>query len=296
MIEILFGDSEAATMKAAKNKIVIGTVNGPTSTFIAGKKVPPKKPFTGWIEGTADEVVCLGFMLDVGDIKKPVDSRYREELIYSMYAQNQWGQNKEWDNELKKAGKVYINELFRLKQFLDNGEIIRIWYSDAPYSRCGFYHLCRILTKYDNEIRTVKIPEYIVRENSITSYKNWGEVAAEEFAGFLSYEKRLSKEEVRMYAILWSELIEDNSPLRSVINGKVLGVPEDFYDFQIWKRLTEKPVKEARLIGDILGYSQISVGDWWYAKRIEYYIQHKKIRIVEYSVSKYARMICLAKG
>lgn len=296
MIEILFGDSEAASMKAAKNKIVIGTVNGPTSTFIAGKKVPPKKPFTSWIEGTADEVVCLGFMLDVGDIKKPVDSRYREELIYSMYAQNQWGQNKEWDNELKKAGKVYINELFRLKQFLDNGEIIRIWYSDAPYSRCGFYHLCRTLIKYDNEIRAVKIPEYIVRKNIITSYKNWGEVAAEEFAGFLSYEKRLSKGEVRMYASLWSELVEDNSALRSVINGKVLGVPEDFYDFQIWKRLTEKPVKEARLIGDIMGCSQISVGDWWYAKRIEYYIQHKKIRIVEYSVNKYARMICLAKG
>lgn len=296
MVEILFGDSEAASMKAAKNKIVIGTVHGPTSVFIAGKKIPPQKPFTGWIEGTADEVICLGFMLDVGDIKKPVDSRYREELIYSMYAQNQWEQNKEWDNEMKKTGKVYINELFRLKQFLDNGEIIRIWYSDAPYSRCGFYHLCRTLIKYDNEIRAVKIPEYIVRENIITSYKNWGEVAEEEFAGFLSYEKRLSKGEVRMYASLWSELVEDNSPLRSVINGKVLGVPEDFYDFQIWKRLTEKPVKEARLIGDIMGCSQISVGDWWYAKRIEYYIQHKKIRIVEDSVNKYARTICLAKG
>lgn len=121
------------------------------------------------------------------------------------------------------------------------------------------------------------------------------EAAAEEFAGFLSYEKRLSKEEVRMYAILWSDLVEDNSPLRSVINGKVLGVPEDFYDFQIWKRLTENPIKEVRLIGDILGHSQISIGDWWYAKRIEYYIQHKKIRIVEDSVNKYARTICLAK-
>lgn len=294
MIEILFGESEAASMKVAKNTMVIGAVNGPTSVFMAGKKVPPQKPFTGWIEGTAEEVICLGFMLDIGDIKKPVDSGYRKELIYSMYAQNQWEQDNEWDNEMKKAGEVYISELFRLKQFLDNGEMVRIWYSDAPYSRCGFYHLCRILEKYENEIRVVKIPEYVVREKNITAYKNWGEVAAEEFAGFLSYEKRLSKEEVRMYAILWSNLVEDNSPLRSVINGKVLGVPEDFYDFQIWRKLTEKPVKEARLIGDILG-TQISIGDWWYAKRIEYYIQHKKIRIVEDSVNKYARMICLAK-
>lgn len=263
MIEILFGESEAVSMKAAKN--------------------------------TTEEVICLGFMLDIGDIKEPVDSVYRKELIYSMYAQNQWKQDIEWDNELRKAGEIYISELLRLKQFLDNGEMVRIWYSDAPYSRCGFYHLCSILEKYENEIRVVKIPEYVVREKSITAYKNWGEVAAEEFAGFLSYEKKLSKEEVRMYAILWSDLVEDNSPLRSVVNGKVLGVPEDFYDFQIWKRLTKKPVKEARLIGDILGYSQISVSDCWYAKRIEYYIQNKKIRIVEDSVNKYARTICLAK-
>lgn len=61
---------------------------------------------------------------------------------------------------------------------------------------------------------------------------------------------------------LWNDLVKDNSPLRAVINGTVLGVPEDFYDFQIWKELTHKPIKEARLIGDILGHSQISVGDW----------------------------------
>ena len=295
MIEVLFGESEAASMKTAKSKIVIGSVSGPTSVFMAGKKKPPQKPFTGWIEGTAQDVICLGLMLDIGDIKEPVDGGYRKNLIYSMYAQDQWEQDNKWNNEMKKMGGFYIDELLRLKQFLDAGEVIRIWYSDAPYSRCGFYHLCQILKNYENEIRAVKLPEYVVLEKSIISYRNWGDVAAEEFASFLPYEKRLSKEEVRMYAILWCDLVEDNSPLRSVINGKVLGVPEDFYDFQIWKRLTEKPVKEARLIGDMIGYSQISIGDWWYAKRIEYYIQHKKIRIVEDSANKYATMICIAE-
>lgn len=293
MIEILFGESEAAAMKVAKNKIVIGPVsNGPTAVWMAGKKMPPKQHFTGWVEGTAAEVICLGLMLDIGDIKEPVDSLYRKELIYSMYAQNQWEQDEELEKELKKAGEVYTKELLRLKKFLDDGEMVRVWYSDAPYSRCGFYNLCQILKEYENEIRVVKLPEYVVREKSITAYKNWGEVAAEEFAGFLSYEKKLSKEEVRFYAVLWSGLVEDNSPLRSVINGKVLGVPEDFYDFQIWGRLTDKPVKECRLIGNILGYSRISVADWWYAERIEYYIQQGKIRVVEDSENKYARLIC----
>lgn len=293
MIEILFGESEAGSMKAAKNKIVLSAANGPTSVWVAGKKKPPRKPFTGWVEGMAEEVICLGFMLDVGNIEEPLDSLYRKELICSMYAQNQWEQDKEYMEELRTSADVYIKELIRLKEYLSSGETVRIWYSDAPYSRCGFYSLCQILMKYENEIRVVKLPEYVIRENSIIAYKNWGEVAAEEFAGFQSYEKRLTKEELRFNAILWSELVKDNSPLRAVMNGSVIGVPEDFYDFQIWRRLTHKPVKEARLIGDILGTSQISIGDWWYARRIEYYIQQGEIRVAEDSENKYARMICV---
>lgn len=275
MIEILFGDSEAGSMKAAKNKIVVGKVNGPVSVWMAGKKTPPQNPFTGWIEGTSEEVICLGFMMDIGNIKVQMDSPYRRELIYSMYAQNQWEQDGETEEELKNAGDVYAKELYRLMEFLDHGEAVRIWYSDTPYSRCGFYSLCQILKGYENEISAVKLPAHIVRENCIFSYQSWSEVSAEEFAGFLPYEKALSKEEVRMYAMLWSELIEENSPLRAVVNGKVLSVPEDFYDFLIWKRLKNVPLKEARLIGDILGQSQIGVGDWWYNRRIEYIILNR---------------------
>lgn len=292
MIEILFGESEAASMKVAKNKIVIGRVNGPTSVWMAGKKTPPKKPFTGWIEGTSEEVICLAFMMDIGNIKEPMESSYRKELIYSMYAQNLWAQDEKIDEELKNAGDVYTRELHRLKDYLEHGETVRIWYSDAPYSRCGLYSLCQILIGYENEVSVVKLPEYVARDKDIVSYQSWSDVSAEEFAGFLPYEKSLSKEEVRMYATLWSRLVEDNSFLRAVINGKVISVPEDFYDFQIWKWLTNVPMKEARLIGNILGHSQLGGGDWWYARRIEYYIEQGEILVVEDSENKYARMIC----
>lgn len=293
MIEVLFGESEAGSMKAAKNKFVAGTVNGPVSVWVAGKKTPPRKPFAGWIEGTPDEVICLGFMMDIGSIKEPMDSPYRKELIGSMYAQNQWEQDEETIKELKNAGDAYVNELYRLKRFLDSGESVRIWYSDAPYSRCGLYSLCHILKDYENKISAVKLPEYIVWDTNIVSYQSWNEVSAEEFAGFLPHERSLSKEEVRMYNTLWGILAEENSPLRAIVNNRLLSVPEDFYDFLIWERLTSAPLKESRLIGDILGQSQLGVGDWWYARRIEHYIRQGKIRVVEDSKSTYARTICL---
>ncbi len=294
MIEVLFGESEAGSMKAAKSTVISGITRGPVAVWTAGRKKAPDKEYAGWVPGTAGEVICLGFMLDIGDIREPVEGAYRKDLIYSMYAQDQWGQDDEMDMELKKMADFYVEEKQRLEKYLEDGESVRIWYSDAPYSRCGFYSLCRMLRKFDNDIYAVKLPEHRVSTDSITVYQNWGEIAAEEFAGFLDCEKKLSDEEIRMYAARWYELVEDNSPLRAIVNGEVIGVPEDFYDFLIWKELRKEPIKEARLIGNILGRRRLSIGDWWYAGRIEHFIRQGRIKVVEDSEKKYARKICLA--
>lgn len=295
MIEVFFGESEAGAMKAAKCTVITGKTAGPTSVWMAGKKKPPKRENGGWIAGTAKEVICLGFLLDIGNIQEEVSSAYRKHLIYSLYAQEQWGKDEEMDAEFVQLGDYYCTEMERLKGYLADGEAIRVWYSDVPYSMCGFYHLCASIQQYTNAVSVVKLPEYkVCLDHSIVSYNNWGEVAAEEFAGFLNGEKKLSKEEIRRYAWLWGILQEDNRPLRAVVNGRLMGVPEDFYDFLIWQRITQKPIIEARLIGDILGSNPLGIGDWWYARRIDYFIQAGRIKIVEDSENKYARIISLA--
>ena len=190
MIEVLFGDSEAGSMKVAKNTIITSKIDGPTSVWIGGKKKPPERENCGWIEGTTEEVICLGFLLDIGDIREDVGSEYRKHLIYSMYVQEQWGRDEEMNAEIMTLCDRYCSEMERLRTYLADGATIRVWYSDAPYSRCGFYHLCANLQKCRNEISAVKLPEYKVRsDNSIISYKNWGEVAAEELP-----ENRLRKQ------------------------------------------------------------------------------------------------------
>ena len=286
MIEVLFAESEAASMRAAKSTVIYSKIDGPTSVFIAGKKKPPEKEHSGWLEGNAGDVVCFGYRLDIGNIQEDIEGHYRKNLIFSLL-------NMENEKETQDYADSYM-QMQKLKIYLEAGESIRIWYSDAPYSRCGLYHLCNILNCYENEIYLVKLPEYVVHGKTICFYKNWGEVAAEEFAGFLSGERIVSKEELRMYSSLWNELVEDNSPLRAIVNGKMIGVPEDFYDFMILNRITTKPIKECRLIGDIIGHNQASIGDWWYAKRIQHFIEEGLIKVLEDAEKPYARLICLA--
>ena len=286
MIDVLFAESEAASMRAAKSTVIYSKIDGPTSVFIAGKKKPPEKEHSGWLEGNAGDVVCFGYRLDIGNIQEDIEGHYRKNLIFSLL-------NMENEKETQDYADSYM-QMQKIKIYLEAGESIRIWYSDAPYSRCGLYHLCNILNCYENEIHLVKLPEYEVRGKNIVYYKNWGEVAAEEFAVFLSGERILSKEEIQMYAFLWNDLVEDNSPLRAMVNGKMIGVPENFYDFMIFNRLTTKPIKECRLIGDIIGHNQASIGDWWYAKRIQHFIEEGLIKVLEDAEKPYARLICLA--
>lgn len=302
MIEVLFSKGEAEALKAAKSTTagsILGAgpskkcSNGPTAVLSAGKKKPPVTEFSGWVQGTAEEVIYLGFMLDIGDIKEAADSQYRREFLYSLYARNR-KTTVEIEKELNEKTDSCIKEITKLKKYLEKGESLRIWYSDAPYSRCGFYNLCTMLLNYKNEIHTIKLPEYRICKNSIVTHQNWGEIAAEEFAVFLPLEQILSKEEIRMYAFSWNRLVEDNSPLRAMVNGRLVGVAEDFYDFAIWKMLTKDPVKEARLIGNIIGVYQISVSDQWYAARIAHFIKQGKIKVAEDAENEYARMICLA--
>ena len=292
MIEILFGESEAASMKAAKcEQVYVSSNDGPTACFGAGKRKTPEKKDYSWIDGSSAEVICLGFLLDIGDIQKEITGSYRKNLIMSLYNQNQWDNEDNYESELQEMFEHYTSDLLRLQEYLEDGEAVRIWYSDAPYSRCGFYQICQLLLKYQSEVHVVKLPEHVVREDYIVSYVNWGEVAAEEFAGFLSYEKILAEDEIRMYAQNWTDLMSKNAPLRAIVSGQLISVPEDFYDFLIWKHLADKPRKEARVIGDILGISMLGVGDWWYARRIQHYIDCGDILVVEDSENRYARVI-----
>lgn len=263
MIEILFGESEAASMKAAKSTVISIKSDGPTVFFSAGKKKMPQRESAGWIEGNSSEVICLALKLDIGELQ---------------------GETRDTEN-------VYVDELERLKRFLKDGEEIRIWYSKSAYSLCGLYYVCHLLTKYQNKVYAIELPEYRVSGKCVTSYQNWGEVAAEEFSLFLDRQIEIDRVAIKRYACLWTELVEDNSPLRAMVNNHVVGVPEEFYDFLIWKNLEERTVKEARLIGDILGRYPICVGDGWYAKRIQHFIDLDLIEVVEDSENKYARTI-----
>lgn len=297
MIEVLFGESEAGSMKCAKSDRINRTFcDGPTAVFGDASRLPPTPETWESVPGNAGEVICLDYMLDVGDIRESFDSEYRKNLLFSFYTQGGWEDQEKFFDRIKEEIALKRKEYERLMHFLEKGEEIRIWYSHAPYALCGLYWVCSLLRNVENKIYIVELPEHEEKENNtIVQYRNWGEIPPEQFSRYLPRQRALSVNERRMYGSMWAELREDNRPLRAFVNGELIGVPEDFYDFLIRKLLTKEPVKEARLIGDILGKYPVNTGDWWYAARIDRMIETGEIKIVEDCREKYRRTICLGE-
>lgn len=264
MIEVLFGECEAGAMKIALKSGKLGS-----------------------------DAVCLAFALEIGDIKKTVTSEYRAKLLCNLLYAEQWGEDIEMKNELKRLGSAYRGELDKLERYIKNGEPIRVWYDNAPYSVCGLLWLCwqfRALAK-DLKMYVVKLPRTITCGETAVVRANWGEVSPREFIKLLPLRRRLKPAEIMLNAMNWDSLQSENAPLRAVVNGSVMSVPASFYDFLIWKNLGDTPVKEAVLIGKVLSEDHIGVGDWWYARRIDRFIAQNRIKVVEDSPRKYERLL-----
>lgn len=271
VIEVVFGESEAGAMKIAANRSkVLG------------------------------DVIYLPLMLDIGDISKPILGEYRKNLIYKMLYLEQWGADKKMKTELKALGNKYAKQFRRLNGYLSESEPLRVWYSDTPYSICGLMWLCSRLRRYKGELWTIKLPHFVVRnEGTPDEYGcfryDWGDVEPDEFEELLPLQRRLSGIEVIMNGVSWDVLETENAPLRAVVNGEVISVPANFYDFLIFKYLDDTPVQEAVLIGRILGENPLGISDLWYARRIDELIAKKRVIIIENSPKKYERIIAKAK-
>lgn len=295
MIEVMFGESEGGGMKVAKNYKKPDIDNMAISYIGTGKK-PNREELEKMFEGQAvggnsSQVVCIPLLLDMGDINVPVDSEYRKNLIIDMYTINGFNDSDVMES-LEKAWEKYLGEIERLKKYAALGEDIRLWYSDAPYSLCGFYFVCNLLKEYDCRVFAVKLPQHMqLSDNEIQSYTTWGEVDAGKLYKFLSLTEELSAFEVRLYASKWTELKEEKSTLRAVVNGKVIGVPEDFYDHIIQKEIPDGEFVMARLIGKILGKYPLGIGDWWYAKRINLMIEQGELVILNKNKEIYSQTL-----
>lgn len=289
MVEIVFGDSAAGSLKMAQSFGKGGYAGGAVSVCIlrddgrepteeeireAQQKAEEeqKKAWETAVPLGGDPADVYGFSLglSMGDISgSGMDGMRRKALekLFSIYPDPD-GESVE--EKIVKGAESSLREACG-KAARDG---MRVWYSNGPDELCGLYWLMDRLDGlgYQGEIFLVKLPQWEEREDgTVVQMAGWGEVGPGEWEKYLPLQRRLSPALRRCFSLRWRELQEENAPLRAVVNGRLVSVPENFYDSFLRREIDAMPeeFQEAVLIGRTLGKYQLGVGDCWLGLRVE---------------------------
>lgn len=296
MFEIVFSDSACGGLKMAMGFGKGPYPNGCTGVIVSHEDGSPateaeienarqeaeEQAQREWeraipMEGRASDVFGFHLALSIGDISEEVPGPRRQAALERLYDSVFPGE----------PGRALWNGLAEnwkaVRDRAASGEDIRIWYSDNPDELCGLYWFMTQLPKTHGQVWLMKLPEWEVREDgTMLEATGWGEVAPGEFGRYLPLQKAAPEILCRRCAAKWKELQAENAPLRATVNGRLTGVPEDFYDHLIRREIdAEQPVfQEARLIGNVLGKYQLGVSDFWIALRIEEMLRKGQLQAV----------------
>lgn len=280
MLEVVFSDSAKGGMRAAKNYDQDRMLGGAIAYF--GERPSQQeleKLYEGQaIDGSSRDVVGIGFSLDIGDIACELDGKERKRAFGRIYG----GVDFE-EQDLEQFFRFQREDLEKLIDEAKKGETIRIWKSNTPFSACAFAFTCDVLRDINCQISVVSLPAYVeAADDTLQVYTDWAEVSAGKLYQFLPLARELPAVEKRLQSDLWKNLKAENAPLRAVVNGQLISVPEDFYDHILIKSIPEEEFIMARLIGNILGRYPLGVGDGWYALRINKMIADNQLTVISH--------------
>jgi hypothetical protein len=242
-----------------------------------------------------DEILCLAFMLDHGDISHLATSPERSAYILEMLQQSGSFNDEQAKKDLNASIERYSQDLDRLIDAAKQGKEIRVWNEMSPASVAGFYHLCFLLNPYDVDLHYIEIPRryHNPRYSSNGVSRSLETSLYDRFDELISNEILLPYFDVNYYSQLWRDLKEENAPLRAIVNGQLISVPESIFDFIILKYLDMARV-EVSLIGEILLNDQKRLSDYWLASRIQTLIDKGTILVLNDSDYPYERELIRA--
>ena len=278
MIDLVFSDSTAGSLKCAKSMKPGAAIIG-AFAIIGGtpeereEAIKPRVWSGAAMEGSSKDVFPLTLALDVGDLSDMDDSMTSRIRVLELLL----GDYEDIPQTLHQSNQ---RTFARLRNAAITLEPVRMWVSMSdPAEVCGLYYICHFMRASKLPLSVVRIPREKEKGNAVVSYRSTGEIPPEEFGTLAANEEALSHIQRDAYAAAWQRLVRENAPLRAVVNGELMGVPTEFYDFAIRSNIPRGDAVIARILGKTLT-SMPGVGDRWLFLRLQSMIQSGELAVV----------------
>ncbi len=229
--------------------------------------------------GNGGDVFDFPLAFHMGDISAEIPMKMMRKSHYAIKP-----------HPLKK-GLTYCefveDELERMLTRAQQGEEIRIWYcSRNPEDVCGLCWFLWILKQRGLRptVWLMNLPEHIVHPDGVMEVsRGWGEIDPEKYGKYLYLQEKACDGFFTWGSTTWEKLRRENTTLRTVVNGKITSVSEDFYDSLIRMNLEKQAeeFKEPNAIAQMLGDSCLyAVGDEFIHKRLMAMVNSDELEIV----------------
>ncbi len=276
-IELAFNESLAGALKYAKSMKLGQKITGSVGIIGGSKKDlhEAKKP-QYWpgvtIGGTSTDVEALTLALDIGDISDIVSDPVRTKQLSVLYG--------DFPGVPEEIGKTNTHAINRLRETQTTLEPIRVWLCESsPADLCGLCFLCYLTREFQTPLFIVRTPTIVEKDDCVISHRSSGEIHPSNLGVLSEGAEAVSATMRRFYAGIFLDLMKENAPLRAIVNGTFLSVPENFYDFALYAHMPEGEFVMARLIGNALLHTP-GVSDRWLFLRIEHMVRTGELAIV----------------
>lgn len=295
MLEVVFSDSAAGSLQVAiGNKgnyaggaigIICRRADGqePSPEEIEKlKRQAEERERQAWagavpMEGSRKDILSFPLCLGVGEVSETGIGAQREaafRMLMGVYPDGG-----EAAGELLRTARRSLAAL----QERAPREPLRIWAGPAPDEACGLCWLAeqlRPLGLDKVEVRLARLPEYEERpDGCVVLYQSWADIEPHQWGRLAAGAERIPPNALRAMANRWKELQGENAPLRALLSGQLVSLPESAYDPFILRELDAMPgeFQEAVLVGRVLGRHRLGVSDGWVALRIERFLREGRL-------------------
>lgn len=195
-----------------------------------------------------EKIFTLPLELGIGNLQNGVLSDARYQQIHSWFSDDPWLADEcFFDEGTQKEHTEMVKTCF---EQLEEENEIRIWYDYSANSFCGFLHFISMIKEKNCEVHAVCLndhPKYRLQYNGL------GGAEPDIAIDLLRYGISLSTSERRYIEKEWELIEQVPSSLRVCLNGRIIPVPEDFFDNYIYYYIPKTgPFNAHKLVGEIL--------------------------------------------
>ncbi|WP_422656698.1 DUF3658 domain-containing protein [Paenibacillus sp. EC2-1] len=159
---------------------------------------------------------------------------------------------------------------------------IVIWAGDSAPEQCGLRRFVANVAR-DADIQVINATKIL--NNDRCQYIKTGEIPQHKLVTLLDQGEALSVNEKEKLAYDWHCLTSESTMLRVLIDGELQNVPESYFDHKILEAafklgaINGHYCKSARIIGEVIGYTEQSVTDSFIEYRVRELISEGMLQV-----------------